>query len=96
MVQILARREQQSTETIDYPISFERWFQNRSDQPSTFTAEATSGIDLVASALVGQVVWVVLSGGTPGQTYKVTVRLTTDAGVPITKEADILVRIKDV
>lgn len=96
MVQILARREQQSTETIDYPISFERWFQNRSDAPATFTAEASAGIDLVASSLVGQVVWIVLRGGTPGQTYKVTVRLTTNAGVPITKEADILVRIKDV
>jgi len=96
MVQILARREQQSTETIDYPISFERWFRGRTDAPASHTATAEAGIELVASALVGQVVWVVLRGGTHGTTYKITVTLTTDAGVPITKEADIEVRIRDV
>lgn len=94
MSTILAKREQQSTETIDYPISFERWFEGRSDAPTTFTATASTGITLVAASLVGQVVWVVLSGGTPGQTYTITVHLTTNAGVPITKRADFQLRVR--
>jgi hypothetical protein len=40
------------------------------------------------------VVKVILSGGTDGEAYKVTVRLTTSAG--LVKEVDFQVKIKEV
>ncbi len=48
----------------------------------------------MSDSLDDEVVTVVLSGGTDGASYKVTVLLTTSDG--IVKEADFIVRIKAV
>lgn len=96
MPTILGRRIKQSGETLDYDVSFEDWFENRSDAPASHTAAAETGLTLVTSSMTGNVVRVVVSGGTNGETYKVTVVLTTNAATPIIKEAEFTVRIKDV
>ena len=96
MPTLIGRQVKQSGETLDYDVSFEDWFDTRSDTPASHTVTAETGITVVTSALSGEVVRVVLSGGTNGETYKVTVTLTTNAATPIIKEVDFTVRIKDV
>jgi hypothetical protein len=96
MPTILGRKLKQSGETLDYDVSYEDWFENRSDAPASHTVTADTGITVVTSSLTGEIVRVVLSGGTDGETYKITVKLTTNAATPIIKEADFTVRIKDV
>lgn len=96
MPSILGRFTKQSGETLDYDVSYDDWFENRDDAPASFTAAAETGIDIETSSLTGNVVRVVLSGGTSGESYKITVLLTTDAATPVIKEADFIVKVKDV
>jgi hypothetical protein len=93
---ILGRMVKQSGETLDYDVDYTDWFENRTDDAASHTATAETGITVVTSSLASQIVRVVLSGGTDGETYKITVRVTTNAATPIIKEADFTVRIKDV
>ena len=95
-VSIIGRFEKQSTETLDYYVLYSDWFSNRLDSPATFELVAQSGITVAESSLSGTTVKVVLAGGVNGTKYKITVRLTTNAATPIVKEADFIVRIKDV
>lgn len=95
-VGILGRFVKQSGETLDYRIDYSDWFATRADSPASFTVSVDAGITLAASSRQGSVVTVVLSGGTSGAQYKVTVRVTTDATPPIVKEADFIVKVKDV
>lgn len=94
MEAILGRRTKQPDETRDYDVSFEDWFSNRSDTPVSHTTAVETGITLVSSTLTGEVVKVILSGGTSGEQYKVTVLLTTSSGV--VREGDFIVRVKAV
>lgn len=97
MPSILGRFTKQSDEVLDYDVDFEDWFTNRTDAPDSFTVSAETGITVVGSSMASTyVVRVVLSGGTDGESYKITVLLTTDAATPITKEADFVVKVKDV
>lgn len=93
MAGFLGRFTQQSAEVLDYDVDFTEWFSNRTDAPATFVVTADAGVT-VSGSRGGNVVRVTISGGTNGQRYKVTVRLTTTAG--FVKEADFQVRIKDV
>lgn len=94
MTTILGRFTKQSQEILDYDVDFTDWFEGRTSSPSTFTVSYDDGITVVSSARTGNVVKVVLSGGTNGEKYKITVRLTTTDN--LVKEADFIVRIKDV
>ena len=94
MSTILGRFTKQSDEVLDYDVSYEDWFADRADTPASFTVVAETGITVDSSARTGNVVRVVLSGGTHGTAYKVTVLLTTSDG--IVKEADFVVKVKDV
>jgi hypothetical protein len=94
MASILGRFVKQPAEVLDYDVDYTDWFANRTDTASSFTAVAEPGITIDSSARTGNVVKVVLSGGTANTTYKITVRLTTSTG--IIKEADFTVRIKAV
>lgn len=97
MPSILGRFIKQSGETLDYDVDYEDWFEGRADAPASFTATAEAGITVAASSMASTyVVRVVLSGGTDGESYKITVRLTTNAATPIIKEADFVVKVKDV
>lgn len=93
-VAILGRFVKQSGETLDYDVDFTDWFEDRDDTPSSQTVVAETGITKVSSALTGNVVRTILSGGTNGETYQITVQLTTSSG--IVREVDFLVRVKDV
>lgn len=96
MTTVLGRFDKQTAEVLDYYVLFEDWFSNRSDAPSSIAVTADAGITVAASSLSGTTAKVVLSGGTNGTRYKITVRLTTDATPAIVKEADFYVTIKDV
>lgn len=96
MATILGRFTKQSGETLDYYVDYTDWFSNRSDAPASYTATVAAGLTLVDDELIGNKVKVVVSGGTSGVRYQITVRLTTDATPPITKEADFQVAVKDV
>lgn len=97
MPQILGRFSKQPDEVLDYDVQFMDWFENRDDAyASHTTAVDDAGITVVSSTQVSgtDTIRVVLSGGTNNASYKVTVRLTTTAG--IVKEADFIVKVKAV
>ena len=94
MVQILGRFQKQPGETLDYDVDYTDWFSNRTDTPASCVVTAEAGLTKVSDARTGNVVKIVLSGGTDGTKYKVTVRMTTTTGM--VKEADFTVTIKEV
>lgn len=93
---ILGRHTKQPDEVLDYDVSFVDWFSNRGDAADSITVTADTGIVVDGSSITANVVRVTLSGGTSGVTYKITVRLTTDAALPVVKEVDFLVKVKAV
>lgn len=90
---ILGKFIKQPAEILDYDVDFSDWLADRNDTPLSYTAEATAGITIDGSARTGNVIKVLLSGGTAGR-YKITVRLTTDAG--LVKEAEFIVTVKEI
>lgn len=94
MTAVLGKFVKQPSEVLDYDVDFSDWFSNRSDTPSTFTVTAETGITVVSSSRIGNVVKIILSGGTSGTKYKVTVKLTTTN--LLVKEADFIVAVKEV
>ena len=93
---ILGRFFKQPAEVLDYDVDYVDWFSNRTDAPASFVVIAETGITVVSSSRTGFVVKVILSGGTVNVRYKITVRLTTTAGVPLVKEADFTVMVREV
>lgn len=94
MTALLGRFVKQSSEVLDYDVDYTDWFSNRQDSAASFEVTAQAGITVEATSRSGNVVKTVLGGGTDGESYKLTVLLTTTAG--LVKEADFIVRIKDV
>ena len=94
MPSILGKFTKQPDEVLDYDVSYDDWFSNRADTPSTHTVVVETGITKVSDTLTGNTVRVVLSGGVSGEQYKVTTLLTTSTG--IVKEADFIVKVKAV
>lgn len=94
MTCVLGRFVKQPNEVLDYNVDYTDWFVDRTDSPASETAVADDGIVVGSVSRNGNVVKVVLSGGTSGQSYKVTVRLTTTTN--IVKEADFIVRVREV
>ena len=94
-VTIVGKFQKQSAEILDYDVDFTDWFSNRVDTPASVSVTVPSGITQVGGGTItGKFVKVILSGGTNGTKYEITVRLTTSAG--LVKEADFTVTIKDV
>lgn len=94
MTTILGRFTKQPAEILDYDVDFSDWFTNRLDTLASFTVTADAGITVVGSTRSGNVVKVILSGGTSGTKYKIQIQLTTSAGM--VKEADFVVAVKEV
>lgn len=94
-VEVLGRFKKQSAEVLDYDVDFTDWIAERSETPDSQQVVADVGITVVAVSRTGNVVKVVLSGGTNGTRYKITVRLTTTPSA-LVKEADFYVTIKDI
>jgi hypothetical protein len=91
---ILGRFTKQPTEVLDYDVDFSEWFADRSDTLDSFTVTAQAGITVASSSNTGNVVKVVLSGGTNGGRYKITVRVTTTPSAFV-READFIVSVKE-
>jgi len=94
MTAVLGKFNKQPAEILDYDVDFTDWFTNRTDTPASHTAVAEAGITIVSATRTGNVVKVILSGGVTDTTYKITVQLTTSAG--LVKEADFAVKVKEV
>lgn len=94
MTVILGKFSKQPSEILDYDVDYTDWFKGRTDTPASFVVSAEPGITIVGSARTGNIIKVILSGGTSGTKYKITVRLTTAAG--LVKEADFTVAVKEV
>lgn len=94
MATILGKFSKQPAEVLDYDVDFTDWFSNRTDTPASFVVVVEPGITVFSSSRTGNIVKVVLSGGTSGGKYKVTVRLTTVLG--LVKEADFQVTVKEI
>lgn len=94
MAQLLGRYVKQSAEILDYDVDFSEWMEGRTDTPASQVVVADPGITVVGSSRTGNVVKVVLGGGADGDSYKITVRLTTNLG--LVREADFQVTVKDV
>ena len=94
MTAILGKFKKQSAEILDYDVDFTDWFADRSDTPASYTVTVEPGLTLVADGRTDMVVKIVLGGGTDGERYKTTVRLTSTTG--LVKEADFYVTIKDI
>lgn len=90
---ILGKFTKQPGDTQDYSISYVDWLAGMSDTGLSHTVTVDTGITLGSSTLSGGVVTVWLSGGTDGNTYKVTCTLTTTGGR--VKQAEILVKVKE-
>ena len=90
---VLGKFIKQPNEILDYDVDYTDWFENRSDTPASIAVVVEAGITLVGSSLTGKIAKVALSGGTDGNTYTITVRLTTSSGM--VKEADFQVKIKE-
>ena len=90
---ILGSFVKQPLEILDYDVDFGAWFVGRGDTPVSIAITTDPGIVLSGNSLVGTMAKVVLSGGTDGVKYKITVRLTTSSG--ITREADFYVSVKE-
>jgi hypothetical protein len=91
---VLGRFTKQPADILDYNVDYTDWFEGRTDTPAAQTATADPGIVIEQVSIDGFVVKVVVSGGTSGESYKVTVRLTTTNS--LVKEADFIVRVREV
>ena len=92
---VLGRFTKQPGETIDYPVDFTDWMAGRTgDSITSYTVVAEPGINIATHIRVGNVVTVVLAGGTDGTSYKITVKITT--AFPLVKEAEFVVKVKEV
>lgn len=87
----------QPTEVLDYTFDFSDWFEDQTDTPSFAEVTAEDGLTVVSSNLDTNnlTVSAVVGGGEDGGKYKVTCRVTTEPR-GLVKEADILIRVKEV
>lgn len=90
---ILAKFTKQPVEVQDYDVDFNEYLEFHNDVAISHTAVAESGLTVEASALTAGVVKVFVSGGTDGNTYKVSATITTSGGR--VKQGDIMVKVKE-
>ena len=91
---ILAKYKKQPNETLDYDISYAKFFSTRTDDIATVAVTAETGLMVGAKAVLGKVCKVFPSGGTDGVAYKVTVVMTSTSGV--IKEDEFIVTVKEI
>lgn len=94
MSSILGKFTKQPVEIQDYDIDFTEYLEYHNDVALSHTAVAETGLTVVTSVLTAGVVKVFVSGGTDGNTYKISATITTSGGR--VKQGDILVKVKEV
>ena len=91
---ILGKFTKQPNEVLDYDVDYTDWFAARTDTPSAYVVLADTGITVVGSARTGNIIKIILAGGTTGTKYKIQTRLTTTAS--LVKEAEFTVAVKEI
>jgi len=91
---IIGKYTKQPGETLDYEVIYDDFFSNRPDSAVSAIATAQAGITIVSQLLTGNDFKVVLSGGTTGTKYKITILMTTTEG--IVKEDEFFVVVKEI
>jgi len=91
---VLGKYYKQPRENRDYDVLYTKFFSKRTDTISTVSVVADPGVTIGASATLGLVFKVFIGGGTDGQTYKVTVTMTSSTGV--IKEDEFYVTVKEI
>jgi hypothetical protein len=92
MSSILKRYKQGTNERLDRDIDFGEWLAQHADTIASHEIIADAGITVYSSSVVGDVVKVMLTGGSAGVAYKITARVTTTGGRK--KEASIVLRVR--
>lgn len=86
--------QKQPADQLDYDLDFSQWL---TDDDTLVGVTATSNVPeeiiIESVSIEGQAIKVWVSGGENGQTYKVTVTVTTTLGR--IKELDFKIRVKD-
>jgi hypothetical protein len=95
-MKILGKFEKQPQEQLTYQVDYSEWFSNRTDAPSSFVVTAATGLTVVDATRVGTSIYITVSGGVDQTNYGVSVLLTTDSTPSNTKEANFVVKVKDV
>lgn len=90
---ILATFEKQPIEVQDYDISFVGWLNGLSDTGSSVVYTSTPGLTINSCVLNAGVVKVWTAGGVDGNSYTISVTLTTTIGR--IKQVEIIVKVKD-
>jgi len=89
---ILGTTTKQPREVIDFDVSYTTALAARSDTLSTKTVEVSPvGLTIVSSTIVGDKIKVLVSAGTTGITYKVTILATTIGGLTYEDEVTVIV-----
>lgn len=99
---ILGRYTKQPTEVEDYDIDFSDWLragETLATSTATVVCQSTPGDSALASSgvtIASSSVRVRLTGGTAGETYKVTVSTTSGGtGAGRLDESEFIVKVKD-
>ena len=91
----LEKFTKQPADVQDYDISFVDWLEALGDTALAVVVTADAGITQpIAAAITLGVVKVWVSGGTNGQSYKLTITLTTTNGR--TKQVEIVIKVKEI
>jgi hypothetical protein len=91
---VLGKFSKQPVEVQDYDIDFNPYLESHNDIALSHTAFAEAGVTILASDLTDGIVKVFVSGGTDGNSYKVSATITTQGGR--VKQGDILVKVKEI
>ena len=91
---ILGKFTKQPADVLDYDFDYSDWLDDRVDTIATQTVTADTGITVGTVSNASGVVKAWISGGTDGQTYKVTCTMTSAGGR--IKQAEISIRVKEV
>jgi hypothetical protein len=78
---------------LDYTFDWTAWLDDVADSIATRQIIPATGITVDSSAIVGKKVIAWLSGGTAGQKYQVTCRITTAGGR--TDDRSIFIKVKE-
>ena len=94
---MITKFKKQPGDTFDYDFDFTKWLGGRTSSIASYSTPVVDpGINLVTHGRVGNVVKLILSGGTDGQSYKVTFRATTNDATPLVKEVEALFVVKEI
>jgi len=93
---MLGRWTKQPGETLAYPVDYVDWLAERPGNAiASYTVSADAGIGVASHVKIGAIITVLLSGGTSGVSYKVTITVTTDLTQEV-KESEFVVKVKEI